>query len=574
MKARVCSRGNRINTWYRPAYITGASSSLDTTLQSLKVTQQVVVAKIYRQFPGFDLKSLIVLNMGFIPVVPMSLDGVSLNGSSIIMGMLAIAIAGVVYVIGTAIYNIYFHPLASYPGPKLWAATSIPYAYYWRSGRFPFKVAEFHATYGQVVRILPDELSYSTEDAWKEIYAQRQGHLPFLKDPRWYVPAYDPPLDHVGHIIAPNPEEHARFRRLLSHGFSAKSLQAQEVLIMQFVNLLVSRCHENCAKPLDLSKWYNFCTFDIIGDLLFGESFGCLDHSDYHPWVRTVFLQIKASAFMVAINRFPNARSQWFRRIAVPHYLREKRRENKDLVSVRVQKRLDRTDDRPDLLSHALSYTGDPKGMTRMELEANANILIGAGSETTATTLSAASYLICSHPAVKQKLIDEVRGTFTRDEDINFIDASNLKYMLAVLNEALRLFPIVPVGLPRIVPKGGETVNGKWVPAGTAVSVQPMAATRSPENFHDPLSFRPERWLGDEKFANDKLGASQPFSIGSRNCLGRNLAFAEMRTIFAKMVWHFDMELQDDSLDWMDQNVWTLWDRKPLNVRLTPVVRS
>lgn len=67
---------------------------------------------------------------------------------------------------------------------------------------------------------------------------------------------------------------------------------------------------------------------------------------------------------------------------------------------------------------------------------------------------------------MKQKLINEVRGAFTRDEDINFIDASNLKYMLAVLNEALRLFPIVPVGLPRIVPKGGETVNGKWVPAG------------------------------------------------------------------------------------------------------------
>lgn len=82
---------------------------------------------------------------------------------------------------------------------------------------------------------------------------------------------------------------------------------------------------------------------------------------------------------MIAINRFPNARSQWFRRIAVPHYLREKRRENRNLVSVRVQKRLDRTDDRPDLLSHALSYTGDPKGMTRMELEANASVLIGAG---------------------------------------------------------------------------------------------------------------------------------------------------------------------------------------------------
>jgi hypothetical protein len=57
-------------------------------------------------------------------------------------------------------------------------------------------------------------------------------------------------------------------------------------------------------------------------------------------------------------------------------------------------------------------------------------------------------------------------------------------------------------------------------------------------------------------------------------CVKQNLAFAEMRSIMARLIWHFDMELQPDSLNWDQQKVYVLWDKPPLNVRLTARERT
>ena len=64
------------------------------------------------------------------------------------------------------------------------------------------------------------------------------------------------------------------------------------------------------------------------------------------------------------------------------------------------------------------------------------------------------------------------------------------------------------------------------------------------------------------------MGALQPFSIGPRNCLGKNLAYVEMRSILARIVWHFDMELCEESKDWTNQNAYVLWEKPPLYVML------
>lgn len=72
-------------------------------------------------------------------------------------------------------------------------------------------------------------------------------------------------------------------RRNLSSGFSEKALRDQEYIIMKYVDLLMQRLHENSENgPVDMAKWFNFATFDIIGDLTFGESFGCLEKSELH----------------------------------------------------------------------------------------------------------------------------------------------------------------------------------------------------------------------------------------------------------------------------------------------------
>lgn len=97
-------------------------------------------------------------------------------------------------------------------------------------------------------------------------------------------------------------------------------------------------------------------------------------------------------------------------------------------------------------------------------LIANAEILIIGGSETTATLLSGVTYYILRNPDVLNKLVDEVRTTFESEDDINLISVNRLTYMLAVLNEALRMYPPIANGLPRRVPQGGVEILDQFVP--------------------------------------------------------------------------------------------------------------
>jgi hypothetical protein len=75
------------------------------------------------------------------------------------------------------------------------------------------------------------------------------------------------------------------------------------------VNSLVEKLHEQTssahAVELDISPWFNYTTFDIFGDLGFGESFECLEHSRYHPWIALLFNSVKAAGFIVSARSYP-----------------------------------------------------------------------------------------------------------------------------------------------------------------------------------------------------------------------------------------------------------------------------
>lgn len=103
----------------------------------------------------------------------------------------------------------------------------------------------------------------------------------------------------------------------------------------------------------------------------------------------------------------------------------------------------------------------------------------------------------------------------------------------------------------------------------TIVGVSQLAANHSPVNFISPEEFLPERFFSqvDERFARDRKAVSQPFSAGPRNCVGRNLAYSEMKLALCRIVYEFDFELVDDKDDWFEQKVYTLWNKKPLMMR-------
>lgn len=111
----------------------------------------------------------------------------------------------------------------------------------------------------------------------------------------------------------------------------------------------------------------------------------------------------------------------------------------------------------------------------------------------------------------------------------------------------------------------------------TSVQVQQYASSHSPSNFKSPDSFVPERWLSNppHEYANDDRAARASFSLGPRNCIGRNLAYAEMRLILAKICFNFDLELDEKrSGKWIEeQKIFGLWEKGPLWVKLREVTR-
>lgn len=136
----------------------------------------------------------------------------------------------------------------------------------------------------------------------------------------------------------------------------------------------------------------------------------------------------------------------------------------------------------------------------------------------------------------------------------------------------------------RVVPSGGASIAGHVLPQGTILSVPQWAAYRSPSNFISPSSFLPERWLTpDDKMASSSLLLSpyaldrkdgfNPFSLGSRSCPGRTLAFLELRLILAKLLWHFDLTRTEqtsveDLPAWEKQDIYWFWVKKPMFVKL------
>ncbi|KAL4901846.1 hypothetical protein BDW74DRAFT_67207 [Aspergillus multicolor] len=483
------------------------------------------------------------------------------------------------YIALVATKYLLFHPLRHIPGPKSWIIFPALRYISWVRGTFDIDMRRFHAQYGPVVRFSHDEVSFITPDAWKDIYGSgrtpqhKHGQLPKVRHSAQSIKA----------IASADDADHSRYRRTLAHAFSAKALADQEPLIQLYVDRLITRLRgvADSNRPDNMVKWYNLTTFDIIGDLAFGQSFGGLDSSEYHHWVRTIFEAVSTSPLVFAMDAYPLLKP--IIAALIPWRLIESRRKQIEHSRITVEKRLKKgsynRSDFVDAMLRSRSRGDDEKDemtrpLTDEEIVANSNVLIIAGSETTATLLSGATYWILKTPGVLKKVVREVREVMANESDITVLKASaDLPYMLACLEETLRLYPPVPTGLQRWT-VDPINISGYDIPPRTKVSVHHSAAYTSPLYFHEPEKFIPERWLPAAKedpaspFYNDNRAILQPFQVGPRNCIGRNLAYAEMRVGLARVLWNFDLELCEESRNWVEQKTYVLWEKGPLMCRL------
>ncbi|OHW93725.1 cytochrome p450 monooxygenase [Colletotrichum incanum] len=472
----------------------------------------------------------------------------------------------VIYLIGTAVYNVTLHPLANVPGPKLCAITRVPYWLVSLRGDDVQWMKSLHDRYGPVVRFGPTDLSYAAGEAWNDI------HGPKISEKAQEFSVQ--PVNGVPSMLTATTEDHSRVRRLFSPAFSERALRQQEPLFRKYADLLtykVSDVGENGSKPVEMTQLLNFATFDVMAELCFGHPLGLLAKNEYSPWVRSIFESLKMLPIASMINYYPILNAVFTR--FEPKAVTEQRVTHCKHSEERVNQRLQDGSDQPDVWNLVLAAK-EGKGLTLKEMHSNAELFMLAGSETTATLLSGCIYNLLTYPEKMKTLLEEIRGNFSKLEDLTFERLAELPYMNACLKEALRIYPPVPIGSPRVVLPGGQQILGKWVPPETRVSVHHWSTYKSEANYKNADTFAPERWLKtDPTYAGDALDAHQPFGFGPRNCLGQNMAMHEMRLILATLLFQYDFELCDESRNWAEQKSFALWIKKPLMVRAKPVVR-
>ncbi|PYH88267.1 benzoate 4-monooxygenase cytochrome P450 [Aspergillus ellipticus CBS 707.79] len=490
-----------------------------------------------------------------------------------------------------AVKRVFFHPLSRCNGPLLWAATRVPYMLAYRNGQLAHKIKHFHEVYGETVRVAPNEVSFINPDCVKDIYQRRPnggGFKSLPKDPiRQAPPRPGQPIN----ILDARDADHTRLRKAYAAAFSNQALTAQEPLVTNYVDTMITqlRSHaDSAAQRVDLQEWISFCTFDIVCKLSFGEDFGCLDSQRYHEWVGQLVHSLKAKVQLASCRFYPWLFNYLVKRLPKSAGILMAR--HQATTREKVKRRLEQLHssssntggsgaagvDRPDFLAHLLQQQAR-REISEDEMVVNASTLIVAGSHTLQTAITGILFHLLQHPTVLARVTSEVRDAFPSADQMNVSALFRLPLLEAVIKEGIRLTSPVPLGLTRLVPIGGHTVNGDFFEEGTIVSYMQWAANVSPQNYTDPMGFHVERWLKtspssvDDSFAKDKRHATQPFLQGPRDCIGQNLARMEIVLILGKILYHFDLQPEGKLGRWEDQETYAVWVRAPLPVRLQNV---
>ena len=281
---------------------------------------------------------------------------------------------------------------------------------------------------------------------------------------------------------------HNRMRKLLSHAFSDSALREQEPLIHSYCDLLITKLHERVDGPmkghLDLVSWFNFMTFDIVGDLGYGESFHALERSEPHPWVTDIFQSLKVATMLRPIANYSLSRTILFTLVAAVPSLAKAKKDHDAYTLIKTTQRFEQQTDRKDfmryiyvlkrflrqpfnLCSHVLRHN-DERGMSFEEITANGEVIIIGGSETTATLMSGLVFHLLKSPHILEKLNKEVRDAFQSPSQMTFAAEAKLRYLQACLDEALRIYPPVPSMLSRLTEPEGNVISGHFVPGNVS----------------------------------------------------------------------------------------------------------
>ena len=188
-------------------------------------------------------------------------------------------------------------------------------------------------------------------------------------------------------------------------------------------------------------------------------------------------------------------------------------------------------------LAHASDRdTGERLSVPEIEDE---TLTLGSTSVTSLQVYSWLWYLLALHPWAEERVeaeLDAVLGERSPQTD----DLSKLVYTRKVIDEAMRLYPPLPV-MPRIA-TADDVVCGRRIPRKSVVVVLPWVVHRHRKLWRDPDVFDPERFAADEVAARSRY-AYLPFSVGPHICIGATLAMIEILITVAVLARRFRVRL-------------------------------
>lgn len=354
---------------------------------------------------------------------------------------------------------------------------------------------------------------------------------------------------------------HAKLRRAVSSAYAMSTLVQFEPFVDSTTTALLAQLTERYADRqdsiCDFGEWLQLYAFDVIGELTFSKRLGFVDQGvdieniiSNNEWLLGYFSvigQIPSLDRLLLKNpvRLWLSRRGWINATSPVA----------SFAKTRMQQRLDGTDNdagqdhRRDFLSRFLEAgQKDPGFMDQGRVLSLTAANMFAGSDTTAISLRAIFYHLLKTPDTMQSLRTELddaerKGLFSRtDKLVKWQEANQLPYLAAVIKEALRIHPAAGLPLERIVPPGGVSLAGRYIPAGTIVGCSAWTIHRSEKIFgHDTDKFRPNRWLESPDRAAEMNQFLFTFGAGARTCVGKNISFLEMYKLVPAVLRTFEV---------------------------------
>jgi len=334
-----------------------------------------------------------------------------------------------------------------------------------------------------------------------------------------------------GGLITSDGEFHRRQRRLLAPAFAPKRLALYARDMVATAERVMAGWRE--GMELDAAQAFQQLTLEVVARTLFhsevaadvetiGRSFQVANR--YVGKVMGSILRVPPSWWIFRRNRV-NARAIAALNGVVGRFIRDRRASQRD---------------EGDVLSLMLATRDDDgSGMTDVQVRDELMSLFFAGHETTAGTLAFAIWLLGRHPDVRARVEAEVAEVLG-GRSPSYDDLARLPYTLAVLKEAMRLYPAV-TGIGRRATQDVD-LGGVQIKAGEYVLVNIWGIHRRPDYFADPERFDPERFLGD-RAKQQARHAYLPFGAGSRVCIGSHFALMEGHLVLAMLAQRFRLEL-------------------------------